>query len=292
MIGAVVVLYKPDVNVVSKLIESLVEQVDRVILVDNSPSQSQFLKLDDNVEYVFFGQNKGIASGHNYGLKALMARKFDYAVLFDQDSFVDEYYVRGMQELFELSEQMDFDLAAIGPKISCNFTDNIIKPKFQRTAFDYDSLQGVPQIIASGMTIKVSALEKIGLKEDSLFIDGVDHEWCWRAKQKGFHVAQAKNIIMNHRLGDSRSKFLGLTYKVGSPIRLYYQFRNILILSRRGYVPTYWKVRCISLMPARLFLNAVMQRQRKARLRFMLLGLVDGIFKRVGPYKQTFQKHL
>jgi len=288
MIGAIVVLYNPDIKSVSKLIESLVEQVDRVILVDNSPSKSDFIALADKVEYVFFGENKGIASGHNYGLKALIAREFEYAILFDQDSYVERDYARGMSELFELSAQLGVNLAAIGPQINCNFTDSIVKPKFQRTAFDYDSLQGVPQIIASGMTIKVSALQKIGLKEDSLFIDGVDHEWCWRAKQQGFHVAQAKNIIMNHSLGDSRSKFLGLTYKVGSPIRLYYQFRNILILSRRDYVPLYWKVRCLGLMPARMFLNAVMQNQRKARFRFMLLGLVDGIFKRVGKYKSTY----
>ena len=116
-----------------------------------------------------------------------------------------------------------------------------------------------------------------------------DYEWCWRARSMGFDVAKAKNVEMVHRLGDSRSKFVGITYKVGAPIRLYYQFRNIFLLSRRAYVPNYWKARCLFFMPIRFFLNSVMQKNRRNRAGFMLKGIYDGLLGRKGPYDQHWK---
>lgn len=93
---------------------------------------------------------------------------------------------------------------------------------------------------------------------------------------------------MVHRLGDSRAKFAGITYKVGSPIRLYYQFRNILLLSRRSYVPFYWKLRCTCLLPVRFFLNGLMQSNRRHRVKYMLKGLADGVLGRSGSYDSNW----
>jgi rhamnosyltransferase len=121
-----------------------------------------------------------------------------------------------------------------------------------------------------------------------LFIDGVDHEWCWRAKQKNLMVAIAEKVEMVHRLGDSRSKFAGLTYKVGSPIRLYYQFRNVLILSRRGYVPWYWKCRNLAVLPIRFFANSLLQDHKVDRIKYMLCGLWDGLLKRKGAFNENW----
>jgi rhamnosyltransferase len=177
-------------------------------------------------------------------------------------------------------------LVAIGPRIICSFSEESVKPRVQREISVYDNLVCVTQIISSGMMIDLSKIDLIGFKDETLFIDGVDHEWCWRAKTQDYMVAIAENVEMIHKLGDARSKFVGITYKVGAPIRLYYQFRNILLLSRRDYVPSYWKTRNILVLPIRFLANSLLQTQKRKRIKFMLCGLCDGLLKRDGAFHE------
>ena len=87
---------------------------------------------------------------------------------------------------------------------------------------------------------------------------------------------------MNHRLGDARGKFLGMTYKIGSPIRLYYQFRNILVLCRRGYVPLYWKFSNIIGMILRFIIFSTQVEDSDIRRSYMIKGFIAGIKKDKG----------
>jgi len=289
MIGAVLVVYKPDLALTERLLTRLYGQTEEVVIVDNSPTPHDFTKVIKHYHYIHLADNSGIAHAHNAGLLYLLKAGCEYAILFDQDSLIPSDMVFNLSSLLKASNKIKQNVVAIGPRIRCSFSDKKVNSKIQKEVFEYDDLVGVTQIIASGMMIDLSALDQIGLKDESLFIDGVDHEWCWRARSMGFDIAKAKNVEMVHRLGDSRSKFIGVTYKVGAPIRLYYQFRNILLLSRRPYVPTYWKVRCLFFMPIRLFLNSVMQKNRLKRLGFMLQGIIDGVLGRKGPYKSHWK---
>jgi len=289
MIGAVLVVYNPDFALTERLLTRLYGQTGEVVIVDNSPKPNDFKKVIEHYHYIHFPENKGIAAAHNAGLIFLLKAGCEYALLLDQDSLIPTNMVFELESLFEASKKVQQSIVAIGPRIKCTFSEKNVRPRIQHDIFEYEDLVGVTQIIASGMMIDLSALDQIGLKDESLFIDGVDHEWCWRARDMGFDIAKAKNVEMVHRLGDSRSKFVGVTYKVGAPIRLYYQFRNILLLSRRPYVPKYWKVRCLLLMPVRLFLNSVMQKNRRKRLTFMLKGIFDGIIGRKGSYESHWK---
>ena len=289
MIGAVLVVYKPDLALTERLLTRLYGQTEEVVIVDNSPTPHDFTKVIKHYHYIHLADNSGIAHAHNAGLLYLLKAGCEYAILLDQDSLIPSDMVFNLSSLLKASNKIKQNVVAIGPRIRCSFSDKKVNPKVQKEVFEYGDLVGVTQIIASGMMIDLSALDQIGLKDESLFIDGVDHEWCWRARSMGFDIAKAKNVEMVHRLGDSRSKFIGVTYKVGAPIRLYYQFRNILLLTRRPYVPTYWKVRCLFFMPIRLFLNSVMQKNRLKRLGFMLKGIIDGVLGRKGPYKSHWK---
>ncbi|WP_153913447.1 glycosyltransferase family 2 protein [Shewanella sp. TC10] len=290
MNGAIIVVYKPDFSMVERLLTRVYSQVEHVIIIDNSPEKHNFESIISSYHYEHFPENVGIARGHNHGLRMLLTLGCEYGLLLDQDSLIPEDMVFRLTSLLQASRAMKHDLAAIGPSIKCSFTQRSERARYQRDIFDYDELVGVNQIIASGMLIDLGALDEVGYKDESLFIDGVDHEWCWRAKSKGLNVARAKHVEMVHRLGDSRSKFVGVTYRVGSPIRLYYQFRNIFILSRRPYVPLYWKVRCISLMPVKFILNSIMQKHRKQRCLFMMQGIMDGLLGKRNCYKDNWSR--
>jgi rhamnosyltransferase len=277
LIGAAIILYKPDSDITYRLIESVLQQVDMLCVIDNSPVPTELGINNDKLHVFHFPENIGIAAAHNVGLKELHSAGCEYAILLDQDSQIGQDFVFRMSSLLVASKVKNQPLVAIGPRIICSFTEKTVKPRVQREVLVYEDLVCVTQIISSGMMIDLSKLALVGYKDESLFIDGVDHEWCWRASTKSYMVAIADKIEMVHRLGDARSKFAGVTYKVGSPIRLYYQFRNILILARRGYVPNYWKARNLSVLPIRFFANALLQTEKRKRLTYMLCGLWDGL---------------
>ncbi len=289
MIGATVVLYKPELHKVNLLIESTINQVDFLTIIDNSPTKNIIEHVSDKVFYHHYPENVGIASAHNLGLKELISNGCEYVMLLDQDSSIADDQVFRLSSLLVASKLEERPLVAIGPRIICSFSERSVKPRVQREIAKYDELVCVTQIISSGMMIDTSKLELVGFKDENLFIDGVDHEWCWRAKTKDYMVAIAENVEMVHRLGDARKKFAGVTYKVGSPIRLYYQFRNILLLIRRGYVPNYWKARNICVLPIRFFANSLLQEHRMARTKYMLQGLWDGLFGKNGAHSDNWK---
>lgn len=277
MIGAIVVLYKPDIEQVSIFLTSLFSQVSKIIIVDNSPNSNKSELLGVYTQYIHLSNNQGIASAHNKGLMALMSLKASHAVIFDQDSFIEPDLVDSLYSEMKKIQSSGIPIAAIGPQVICKYSNKAILPKVQKHTAVYENTSIVPQIIASGMLIDLSVIKDVGFKESDLFIDGVDHEWCWRARKKGYVVGINKHIHMVHTLGDKRSNFLGLSYKVGAPIRLYYQFRNLLILSRRSYVPLYWKFRHLAYMPLKFVLMSVFEENRVLRVNYMIKGIIDGL---------------
>ncbi|MBT0585057.1 glycosyltransferase family 2 protein [Alteromonas oceanisediminis] len=289
MIGAAVVLYKPDMRQTERLLHSAFKQFDVVSIIDNSPEVTKIDLEFDNIHYHHFSNNIGVAAAHNIGLRDLITVGCEFAMLLDQDSEINETFAFRLSSLLVASRQQNRPLIAVGPRIICSFSEKTIRPRIQREISRYEDLVCVTQIISSGMMIDLSKISYTGLKDESLFIDGVDHEWCWRARDRNFLVAIADKVEMVHRLGDSRSKFAGVTYKVGSPVRLYYQFRNILLLLRRGYVPNYWKVRNVCVLPIRFLANSLLQERRLERIKFMLCGIWDGLLGATGAYSDNWK---
>ena len=56
-------------------------------------------------------------------------------------------------------------------------------------------------LITSGSLINTSIFSEIGGYNEKLFIDEVDHEYCYRIKMLGYSVLQLENILLNHTLG-------------------------------------------------------------------------------------------
>lgn len=252
------------------------------MLVDNSPTLSP-VRLTSNSEIIHFSDNIGIAEAQNVGLKKVFSSGASYALLLDQDSHFDGQSTLDLLAQFQSLENT-CSAAAIGPSIQCEFTHSIVSAKVHKGKVVGKDVERVPQLIASGMLLSASAFLHVGEKESSLFIDGVDHEWCWRARANGYSVFQSLTVCMPHRQGDDRVKVCGITFKQGAPIRLYYQFRNILILMRRSYVPSYWKCRHFFAIPLRYIVNRYVMPDGRRRGRFMRQGLRDGIKKNAGAY--------
>lgn len=279
--GVVIILYHPDKAHVTRMINELAGGGLRVTVVDNSPIETR-LPDASAFNYIFCGGNVGIAEAQNRGVNECMSAGCDEVLILDQDSKISLSIVVRLREHLHSLMDSGLQVAAVGPMLICEFSNKQVKPKLQKALSIKGSLSEVRQIIASGMLIPSTAFDDIGPKETALFIDGVDHEWCWRARSKGYKVFQALDVGMPHRQGDARHKICGLEFKQGSPVRLYYQARNVLILSRRSYVPAYWKCRHLIALPLRWMVNRWHFPDGKARGKYFAKGLLDGIRGKTG----------
>ncbi|WP_218310363.1 glycosyltransferase family 2 protein [Alteromonas antoniana] len=280
-IGAVIILYHPDKEHVTRMINELASGELRVTVVDNSPAKTTLPDVASH-HYLFCGGNVGIAEAQNRGIEDCLKAGCSEVLILDQDSKISLSIVRRLHEHLQTITETERCVAAVGPMLICEFSNKQVKPKLQKALAIKDNLSEVRQIIASGMLIPAAAFKHIGPKESALFIDGVDHEWCWRARKKGYKVYQALDVGMPHRQGDARHKICGLEFKQGSPVRLYYQVRNVLILSRRSYVPFYWKCRHLLALPLRWGVNRWHFSDGQARGRYFVKGLVDGLRGKTG----------
>ena len=95
--AAIVTLYHPKKETAESL-KLLGEQVDRLILSDNTPggdNRSMFAGIPGAV-YLPNGANLGLAAGINRGLETPEARESDYVFFFDQDFHIPEGHIATM----------------------------------------------------------------------------------------------------------------------------------------------------------------------------------------------------
>lgn len=249
-IAAIIILYHPDLNELLKAISNLKEQVQRIILVDNSNIEidgdfiNKCSSITNKVSYRFNNNVGGIAKAQNVGIKMALEFDSDYVMILDQDSQPTDNMVSQLLEDSLLLSSFSIKLAAIGPEHINKQTGEAYKPRvIKRKHFEeVPHILKVSEIMSSGSLIHKDVFKEIGLMDEQLFIDAVDHEWCWRAKDKGYICAISKKAKLHHMLGEGDRKFLGVNVAIASSFRVFYQYRNFIYLCSIGYVPLYWKL--------------------------------------------------
>jgi rhamnosyltransferase len=113
----------------------------------------------------------------------------------------------------------------------------------------------VTTVITSGSLMQLSLWNEAGGFCEKLFIDEVDHEYCYRLIEKGNTIVQFLNIFFNHRLGTTiTGGYLGAVATkervIHSPRRVYFMVRNYLYVRKlyRKLFPAEFKRRDRELM--------------------------------------------
>jgi len=112
------------------------------------------------------------------------------------------------------------------------------------------------------------------------FIDHVDTEWSFRAKQMGYRMVGVPSAVMEHSLGDEVKAiwFFGkrqVSYH--SPLRDYYMFRNTLLMLRDVSIPFVWRLHFIWRLVQFAGYFLTFAPSRWERLSKMSLGLYHGL---------------
>ena len=278
MIIAIVVTYNPDYDLLTKQHDALASQADGFVYVDNNSQEQDFISeiKDEKTEIIQNDLNLGLAKAQNQGIALARQKGADFVILFDQDSVPPAGFIAGLQMCY-LEQSKSHQVGLVGPAIR-----NMLKGNHENelgAAFKGISIKSVlvgnatevSYCIASGSLIPMHVLEDVGGMEEKLFIDGLDLEWCLRARSKGYKIYQTRNTYLEHCLGDGTSRRI----MSHSPIREYYIMRNAVWMIKRGYIPFGYRLRKLCLSIGRLLqsITAFSGKYIKADLK----GIIDGI---------------
>ncbi|MBF5038123.1 glycosyltransferase family 2 protein [Methylophilus sp. 13] len=284
---SIVVTFNPNIDLLMEQFDILSSHSDLIVFVDNGSDNISKIQLNEffsTAKIISLKENLGIGYAQNIGLICAIESGFSRAILFDQDSIPTvEMFSRLLNALTE-------NVIASGPSyedprsgISSFF---IIQKKlfpnrwFPEKSHQAEQLVDTAFLIASGTTINLNLLKKCGGMKSDYFIDHVDTEWCFRARNAGYRTIGIPNAKMKHSLGDEVKKvwFFGwrqVSYH--SPLRDYYMFRNTILMLKDNPMSFIWKSHFIwrLIQFATYFLTFAPL--RKERFIKMSLGIMHGL---------------
>lgn len=281
-IAIILVTYNPNLKDLFDNIKSYVNQVELLVIVDNSDRiniEIPFKKYT-NIHLIKLGENLGIAKAQNLGFNFAINCGMNYFIEIDQDSRLPQNYVFNILESFNKIKKIYPNIAGIGP-LAVNKVDN----STYHNRESKNNIIDVNMTLSSGFLSSREILKIVGMKEEALFIDLVDWEWCWRAKSKGYQIFVDTNINIQHLLGDGHKNFIFFKIGIPSPLRHYYQYRNSILISKRDYIPLKWKVKRFFIHLIKPFFILFFYDKKALRLKFLIKGVIDGIINKYGRIK-------
>ena len=218
----IIVSYNPNSEKLKRLVEILIPQVDAIVIVDNG-SNTGFINWFKDQKYnrttlLALNDNFGIAAAQNIGINWANAQGAKQVLIFDHDSEPSSDFAIQLQTIFLALEKNGEKIAAIGPRFIDNrFIKNKIPSPFSKIKYGQmrgyyptngNTIISVDFLIASGCLISMEAVKNIGPMTEALFIDYVDIEWCFRARQLGWSLYGAWGVVMKHELGDNELRMI------------------------------------------------------------------------------------
>lgn len=221
-IYAGIVSYNPDINRLKENIEAICSQVPTVLVFDNGSHNLDDLKkllaTFDNVCLLKADNNIGIAAALNRLMQWGMNHDYNWMISLDQDSVCEKDYVNRMKPYLSVEP----NLGVIAPVIVDRNMGIVGHNPHNRYLH-------VNTCITSGAFSKVTAWKLIGEYDESMFIDSVDFEYCYRMRKNGYGVIQVRDVQLLHELGNGikrRFLFWKINVTGHSAFRKYYIARN------------------------------------------------------------------
>jgi rhamnosyltransferase len=269
-ICGVVVWYNPEPNDILN-INSYVNSLDYLYVIDNSDVDNESLlsllpdEITDKICYVANCDNLGIATALNIGCRKAIDNQFKFVLTMDQDSMFESDQI---VQYFTLINVMLRDIA--------NHDISVFAPSYSpdNTKFGF-----VNSVITSGNVISLPSYEEVNGFDDELFIDQVDHDFCYKLIEAGKKIYMFPQVSMSHTLGDSK------VYKIFNKnivimnhnhIRKYYIIRNRLYIRQKypQFTKNYFKSTLILIYGVIFY-----EKNKLIKLKFMIKGVADFIFK-------------
>lgn len=214
-------------------------QVAKVIVVDDGSSGSGAI-LDEletlGMIVIRLGENLGIGHATNVGFARARLFALEFVVTFDQDSAVPEGFVAALVDECDRVSELGVGRVAM------------IVPEYFSTTRQTSAAMNTPYLqtdapIQSGMLLPLSVINELGDQRADFFIDLIDTEYYFRAKQARFITACVPRLVLPHGFGHrlyvhafgrplKKSNGQPRMVTVSTPFRYYYRARNRILLNR------------------------------------------------------------
>lgn len=283
-IAAVYSAYNPDMLLLNKSISILHNQVERIIVVDNSDNFDCTLFKDliqeYNIKVISCNGNTGIADALNRGCDYALNKGFDWVITMDQDSIVANDIIE-MYKKF-LSENEHLNIGALMPVYSTCFNSLEQLETDNKEIYDY---------MTSGSLINLNTYRKIRGFNKELFIDMVDTDYGLRLIKNGYKIFRIGSSQMQHNIGNATElTFMGKHVRYithHNYIRRYYITRNLLWLASEygkefpKHNHPYWSI-FKSVIRFLLF-----ETDKKRKFKSVIMGIKDYRKNIYGPLKSN-----
>jgi rhamnosyltransferase len=285
------VLFRPDPQLLQQLLNPLAAEGCKLFVYVNGhldPAAEAILKANPIDMIIRSPNNIGQGVGLNALMQAAAERGHSSIILFDQDSTPEPGLSRRLAKRFRELDQIKQNerLAALGPLLVPP-QDTVFLPikywrRFARPGEHQGSVEFLP---TSGTLVSIAAWRAVGPFREDYFIGGIDVEWGFRARAKGWASVVADDIQMYHRWGEER----GNQHFVQSQIlrqpapRAYFYIRNAVDGLRLPHMPWRWKWRQAMRMTAQIGLALVNRKHSSVSAKLVSLALRDGYAGRLGP---------
>lgn len=220
-IAAVTVLYNPTKKIIQN-ISGYIDKVDKVYVIDNSNDSNKKLLIDNKkIEYLPNYTNLGISNSLNKACNLAIDEGYEFLLTMDQDSLFEK---NEFQKMIDYINKSDLKKVAI---VSPNHNVKGLQNK-ETSEIDHPL-----EVMTSGNIINLKLYKKIGKFREEYFIDDVDIEYGLRLNKMGYQIDRLNYVLLNHHLGDTKSKIIlghQFVYSNHNPQRRYYMTRNTLKL--------------------------------------------------------------
>lgn len=218
-----------------------------LVVIDNGSSDGSEEYVNERypeVTTIQTGRNLGYSAGFNVGLQyAFEDLKADYALVTNNDVFVDSKIISSLVQTAELDESIGFTIGKVyfydkpeyfqtvgkkgdpikwnGGHIGANEKDVGQFEQIEERTFCDDIY----------WLVKRELYDKTGGYDTTFFLQAEDFDWQVRAKKLGYKIVYTPNAKLWHK----ESVTLGKS----SPIKLYYDSRNPLIVVFKHQTPDF-----------------------------------------------------
>jgi rhamnosyltransferase len=296
---AVIVTYNIGKQIIDN-VSSYINQVHKAYILDNHSDGNTIEALDllrryyTNIVIILNDSNHGLAAAQNIGIRLAIDGGYEWILFLDQDSQPDHCMVYNMLSLYNsLSEDKKNNIALVAPRI-IDINSQKEYPFLMRTPFFFRRQNCVPpyieniiSVMNSGSLIKTEAFTKLGLFEEQLFIDYVDHDFCLRIISNHLSIIAVYDAIMYHELGKRKNYNLlnvSISPTFHNHLRRYYIYRNRIYTWKKYYYIHCFITYEISAVCYDLFRILFFENEKVIKLLYIYRGIRDSLHNKYGIY--------
>jgi len=289
---SIVVAYEPEIVNLKAICANLLAEDVVVLVYDNSDVNKLELNgvsavLQDIGVNVIGGQgNVGLSNAFNEATRFAENQwsEIEGFLFFDQDSKVSSFSVRNLLCGYESVLLNQVELGVLGATPVRKSGDAYQLRKNQKAApAGYSS---VDIVISSFSFVPYRVFKSVGRFDEKFFIDLVDSEFSYRCSRLGYMLLLDNSVHFEHEVGMADGRlFGGRKFSISSPVRNYYQIRNLILVAIKFRWPLYlvrhFPKRCVQVLYSGIFYGKFL-----VRMKYALQGLFDGVMNRGGKYEK------